>query len=387
MKRKLRIAMIGQKGIPARFGGIETHVDQLSTRLAARGHDVSVYCRNRFKPHEGEISGIDGLERTPEGVTYKKVKLLFRPSIHTKHLDAASHTFLCAVESSFRGSFDIVHFHGIGPSAFALLARGGARSVISTIHALDWRQVKWGSWAKHALQRGEATAVRNSDGVVAVSRILVEYIADRYGVEARHIPNGATILPPRPANLIRRFGVEGGDYVLAVGRIIPDRRLHYLIEAFNGLSTPLKLIIVGSESPRTAYSERLERMAGERVLFTGDLYGDVLEELYSNCRLYVLASEVEGLPITVCEAMAFGRCALLSDIPENAEVGGTDALYFESGNVDSLREQLNNILEDGDAIADRGARGRARMDVDYNWDHLAERLEAYYLEVLERRSR
>jgi glycosyltransferase involved in cell wall biosynthesis len=376
--------MIGQKSIPARFGGIETHVEQLSTRLAACGHDVSVYCRNRFKPDEDEISGANGFEYTPQGgLTYKNVKLLFRPSINTKHLDAASHTFLCAVDSSLGRSFDIVHFHGIGPSAFVPLARGNARAVISTVHALDWRQAKWGPFAKRALQNGEATAVRSSDGVVAVSKILVDYIADRYGVEARHIPNGATLLPPRTPNLIHRLGVEGDDYILAVGRIIPDRGLHYLIEAFNGVDTPLKLVIVGSESPRTEYSAHLEGMADERVIFTGDLYGEVLEELYSNCRLYVLASDVEGLPITVCEAMSFGRCVLLSNIPENAEVGGADSNYFKAGDINSLRSKLKAILKGEIPLAEGGARGRSRIETHYNWDRLAGRLEEYYFEILD----
>jgi len=386
MGRKLKIAMIGQKSIPARFGGIETHVEQLSTRLASRGHDVSVFCRNRFRPSPRELAGTDGFRVSPEGLTYKGVRLIYRPSIQTKHLDAATHTLLCAAESAFRRSFDIVHFHGIGPSAFVPVARSGQHTVVSTVHALDWRQVKWGKWAKRALLKGEETGIRSSDGVIAVSRTLVDYIEKRYGVRARFIPNGASILPPRPVDLIRAWGLQGNDYILTVGRIIPDRGLHYLIEAFASVSTPLRLVIVGSESPRTDYSRRLEAMTDDRMVFTGDLYGDALEELYSNCRFYVLASEVEGLPITVCEAMAFSKCVLLSDIPENVEVGGDVALYFKARDVNGLKASLKKLVEDVSGVEARGAEGRRRAETYFNWDRLATTLEDYYAEILEKRS-
>jgi len=385
MAKRLRIAMIGQKSIPARFGGIETHVEQLSTRLAARGHGVWVYCRNRFKPAPEELAATQGFTRGSDGLAYKNVGLVYRPSINTKHLDAATHAFLCAAESALRWQFDIVHFHGIGPSAFVPVARFGGRAVLSTVHALDWRQVKWGKWAKRAILKGEDTGVRSSDGVIAVSRIIADYVEKRYGVRARYIPNGASILPPRIPNAIRRWGLEGNDYILTVGRIIPDKGLHHLIEAFKGVPSPLRLVIVGSESPWTDYSRRLEEMADGRVIFTGDLYGETLEEMYSNCRLYVLASEIEGLPITVCEAMAFGRCVLLSDIPENAEVGGDAARYFAVGDARSLRESLSGLIDKDAEIAARGEMGRRRIETHFNWDRLVEALEAYYYETLEKR--
>jgi len=385
VRKRLRIAMVGQKSIPARFGGIETHVDQLSTRLAAMGHDVSVFCRNRFKPKPMEFSATDGFERGPEGLTYKKVKLLYRPSVNTKHLDAATHSFVCAAESALRWQFDIVHFHGIGPSAFVPVARSGGRTVVTTVHALDWRQVKWGRWAKRAILKGEDTGVRSSDGVIAVSRIIADYVEKRYGIRPLYIPNGASILPPRSPRAIREWGLQGNDYILTVGRIIPDKGLHHLIEAFAGIPAPLRLVIVGSESPRTGYSKRLEEMADGRVIFTGDLYGEVLEEMYSNCRLYVLASEVEGLPITVCEAMAFARCVLLSDIPENVEVGGDAASYFSVGNARNLRESLAGLLDRDAEIAARGEMGRRRVESQFNWDRLVDSLEDFYLETFEKR--
>jgi len=281
--------------------------------------------------------------------------------------------------------FDIVHFHGIGPSAFIPISRLGGQTVVSTLHALDWRQAKWGALAKRALKGGEKMGARQSHGVIAVSRLLVDYIRENYGVEARYIPNGATVKAPKAPRLIAQYGLEGNDYILTVGRIIRDRALHQLIEAFKALPRPLKLVIVGSELVRTAYSGELEAMADDRVIFTGDLFGEALDELYSNCRLYVLPSLVEGLPITACEAMAFGRGVLLSDIPENLEVGGDVALYFNAGNVNSLRDALEGALEDGAGVEARGARGRRRIETDYSWDAIAEATAAFYAEVLEKR--
>lgn len=375
--------MIGQKGIPARYGGVETHVEQISTRLAALGHDVSVYCRERLRPRSHEVTEESGFERSRNGLRYRGVALKFRPSINTKHFDAATHTMLCATESALR-KFDIVHFHGIGPSAFVPIPKIAGRTVISTVHALDWRQVKWGRFAKQRLLKGEERAVRGSDGVIVVSQILQRYVQERYGVSARYIPNGATLAEPRPPVGIRRFGLDGGDYVLAVGRIIRDRGLHVLIDAFNSLEGATKLVIVGSEAPATDYSDELRRLAGERVIFTGDLYGTLLEELYSNCRLYVLASEVEGLPITVCEAMGYAKCTLLSDIPENLEVAGDVGIFFKTNDVNSLRSKLKVLLDDAGECAARGKAGRQRVADHYNWDRLAVDVEAYYHEVLGR---
>jgi glycosyltransferase involved in cell wall biosynthesis len=387
MAKRLRIAMVGQKSIPARFGGIETHVEQLSTRLAARGHRVWVYCRSRFRPVKEDLSPASGFVRDSGGLTYKDVRLLYRPSINTKHLDAASHAFLCALEAALRWEFDIVHFHGNGPSAFVPLSRFGGRATVTTVHALDWRQVKWGKWAKRAILKGEDTGIRSSDNVIAVSRVIADYVEKRYGIRAHRIPNGATMLPPRPPNAIRGWGLEGNDYILTVGRIIPDKGLHQLIEAYAGITSTTRLVIVGSESPRTSYSRRLKEMADPRVIFTGDLYGEVLEEMYSNCRLYVLASEVEGLPITVCEAMAFGRCVVLSDIPENVEVGGDVATYFSAGSVQSLREALAGLVDREAEIAARGEMGRRRVEEHFNWDRLVEALEECYYETVEKRRR
>lgn len=412
--KKLRIAFVGQKGLPARYGGVETHVEQVAMRLAAAGHEVWAYGRgwhekiaieeirkeaNPSLRGDGNAAGV-APETTAEvaagvapgvavvtartevtnGIWYKGVRLVFKSSIATKHWDAATNTLFCTLDASFRHRFDIIHFQGVGPCAFAPIPKLIGKRVISTIHALDWRQVKWGALASRLIKTGEEIGVRNSRGVIAVSRKLVDYLREEYGISSTYIPNGATIAPLRAPDKIRSLGLEGGDYILTVGRIIPDRQIHDIIEAFQRVDPPVKLVIVGSESPRTEYSEKLESMAGERVIFTGDQFGDTLDELYSNCRFYVHASSVEGLPITVIEAMAHQRCVLLSDIPENQEAGGDAARYFACRDVDDLSDKLVPLLEDDDLCLRLGEKSLHRVEQEYDWDTITERIEAFYYE-------
>lgn len=381
--RPLRIAMIGQKGIPARYGGVETHVEAVATRLVERGHEVWVFCRSRLRP------GTNG-EPVPEGYhvngaapEFRGVRLAYRPSLHSKHTDAASHALLCALEASCRHHFDIVHLHGIGPASCAPVAGLFGRSVISTFHALDWRQVKWGTRARGLLHRGEAVGARHSDAVIAVSRLMQAHVQNTHGIEASYIPNGAApCATPPDAALLSPWGLKPGGYILTVGRIIPDRELHTLIEAFNQLPTTMQLVIVGSETPRTGYSESLERSARERVVFTGDVFGERLQALYGHALFYVLASRVEGLPITVCEAMAHEKALVLSDIPENVEVGGDAARYFRCGDVNALLSALGELSSDAAARADLGAIALKRCRETYNWDRITEQIEGVYYRVL-----
>ena len=240
-----------------------------------------------------------------------------------------------------------------------------------------------GARAKSFLRHGEHVGARRSDGLIAVSRLMQTHIQSEHGVGATYIPNGAT-LPARPPGTaaLERRGLTPGGYLLTVGRIIPDRDLHTLIAAFNQSHRPKHLVIVGSETTRTEYGRRLEGMAGDRVLFTGDIFGEELEELYAHCLVYCLASRVEGLPITVCEAMAHSRPLILSDIPENVEVGGDAARYFRCGDVNALLQSIEDTVDDeaGRAVLSRNAR--RRCETIYNWDLVADQVEAFYYRVL-----
>jgi glycosyltransferase involved in cell wall biosynthesis len=375
--------MIGQKGIPARYGGVETHVEAVATRLVARGHEVWAFCRSRLRPGQNGQSLPEGYRDADGEASYRGVHLAYRPSLNTKHTDAASHALLCAMEASCAHHFDVVHLHGIGPASCAPVARLFGRPVVSTFHALDWRQVKWGQRAREFLHRGEAIGAHHSDAIIAVSRLMQAHVQSAHGIDATYVPNGAAprATPPDPA-LLAQWGLRPGHYLLTVGRIIPDRELHTLIEAFNQLPSTLRLVIVGSETPRTAYSDSLERLAGDRVTFTGDVFGERLQALYAHAQFYVLASRVEGLPITVCEAMAHGKALVLSDIPENVEVGGAAARYFRCGDVNALLAALSELSADAVARDALGAEARKRCSEVYNWDLVTDQIEAVYYRVL-----
>jgi glycosyltransferase involved in cell wall biosynthesis len=364
--RSLKIAMIGSKGIPAVFGGIEKHVEEISTRLSALGHDVTVYGRARFSS-----SG------TRDGVNVKVV-----PSVPTKNLETASNSMVASI-SAFFGNYDIVHFHGIGPSIFCWIPmRPGSRAVC-TVHALDYRQSKWGERAKKFLRLGERKAVTRADASIAVSRLMAGQLSEKYGKDVRYIPNGATLGESPGFREAAELGVEPGRYILSVGRFIVERGFDTLIEAFERLDTDLKLVIAGDARFEEDCAARIRDMAGSNVLLPGYVAGRKLEELYAHCAFYVLPSLVEGLPISLIEAMSHSRPVIVSDIPENLEVAGGIAESFRAGDSDDLLRAFNRVLSlSPEELAGMGAAGRRKVESEYDWDRITASIEALYRELL-----
>ena len=364
--RPLKIAMVGSKGVPARFGGIEKHVEKISIRLARRGHSVTVYGRVPFCE-----SGMW------EGIRVRAV-----PSIPTKNLDTASNSMIASA-AAYLGDYDIVHFHGIGPSIFcAKPLRSGMRTVC-TIHALDYRQSKWGRRAKRFLEHGERKAVGNSDAPVAVSRLMARQLSEKYGREVRYIPNGATPGAGPEFREAAELGIEPGRYILSVGRFIVERGFDTLIEAYNNTDTDLQLVIAGDARFEESYSSKIRAMAGDKVVMPGYISGRRLEELYAHCAFYVLPSLVEGLPISLIEAMSHSRPVVISDIPENLEVAGGIGETFAAGDPVDLTRALDKVISLGpEELASMGAAGLRKVESDYNWDDITGTIEALYLELL-----
>lgn len=362
----MKIAMIGQKGIPASYGGIERHVEELATRLVDRGHEVAVYCR----PYYTKITG-----------EYKGVKLVTIPSLRTKHFDTPTHCAL-AVMHAFGQDYDVVHFHALGPSIFAWMPRlRGARTVV-TVHGLDWQREKWGRVASWILKRCEFSALHFPSKTVAVSRALRDYFWRTRGLMVTYIPNGANIPRRREANKIRQMGIEPNRYVLFVGRLVPEKGCHYLLEALERVDTDLDLVVAGGTSFSTEYVNRLRSMGKGRAKFLGYVYGDVLDELYSNARLFVLPSDIEGLPISLLEAMSFGNCCLTSNIPESVEVLGDCGMTFAPGDIDELAARIASLLADPEACKELGERAREHVVETYNWDGVTHLTETMYYSML-----
>lgn len=360
--RPLRIAMLGHKGIPAVHGGIERHVDEIAQRLAKRGHHVEVFNRP-YHPYREAL--------------YAGVHVRRRPSLPTKHLDAATHTAWCAFESILAHRYDVVHVHGIGPGlAVGLIRR--FKPTVFTYHAQDWRQRKWGSLSRRALRWGEQRAVRDAHAVITVSRLLADYVRSQFGREAVYIPNGAAVRTTTDRSQLARWGLEPGTYVLFVGRLISDRGLVQLLAAWSRIETDRRLVIVGDVQHDRKHVDALRSQADARVLFTGYQHGAVLDQLYAHAYACVHPSEVEGLPIAVLEAMGHGRAVLVSDIPENLEAIGDAGMQFRVRDTESLRAALETALRNPAMVTAIGARARQRIAVEFDWDRIAAATESVY---------
>lgn len=366
----MRIAMIGQKGIPVTElgGGVERYVEGLATRLAARGHEVMVYVRPHIVP-----------ERVKR---YKGVTLVHIPSIPTKHLDTITHTFLATLDVLFQKA-DVIHYHGVGPSTFAWIPRIFAprAKVVVTFHSQDRFHKKWGLFARLYLSLGEWTAARIPHATIAVSEIIARYCRRALGAKrVAYIPYAVSVRHTRATDKLKKWDIAPNHYILAVARLVRHKGIHTLIEAYHGVPTDMKLVIVGAPSYTDDYLEYLKTLAAERpnIIFAGFQGGEALAQLFSHAYLYAHPSESEGLSNTILEAMSYGKCAVMSDIPENIAAVDHVGVAFRSGNVHDLRKKLAYLLAHPEVVAHKGSRGREYVARHYDWDTLADKVEALY---------
>lgn len=379
-KVTMRIAMLGQKGIPAHSGGIEQHVDVLSSHLAARGHEVLVYCRRSYVHPDvhrtcDARNPADG-DETPTSCS--GVRRIFRPSIPTKHLDAITHTLAGTIDVMLRRA-DVVHYHALGPAALAPLARLAGLPVVVTVHGLDWQRAKWGPFARRCIRFGERMAAANARRLIVVSPVLREHFAEKYGVPAEFIPNGVMPMQRRGPDRMLSYGIEPGKFLFSVSRLVPEKGLHYLIPAFRKLDTDLKLVIAGGGGFDADYERCLHEMADERVVFLGPTDREFVAELFSHARLFVLPSDLEGMSIALLEAMNMGVPVLVSDIPENACVVEDAGFTFRAGDVVHLGSVLADLLADSSQLDEFGEKA-SRHVAPYQWPAVAEQLEQAYFD-------
>lgn len=338
----MKIAMIGHKRIPSREGGIEIVVEELSTRLIQMGHSVTVYNRKgRHVSDKNEDIDVHKLK------SYKGIKIVHVPTPANKAMNAIVYSFIATIMALF-GNYDVIHFHAEGPCLMLVIPHFFGIRTIATIHGLDWQRSKWGNFASKILKLGEKTAAKYADEVIVLSRNVQQYFKDTYNRETIYIPNGVTKTEFREPDVIsKKFGLEKDKYILFLGRIVPEKGITYLLEAFSKIDTDMKLVIAGGKSHTDEYEHQIKMMAkkDKRVILTGFVQGNLFSELYSNTYLYVLPSDVEGMPISLLEAMSFGRRCLVSDIPENKEACKDYALYFEKSNVKDLKRKLESALK------------------------------------------
>jgi len=362
------VAMVGQKGIPASIGGVERYVEELAAQLPKYGIESLVYTRPWYVAARADY-------KPPPGV--RTVKL---PTIPTKHLDTISHVLACVADLAEQHEVDVVHVHCIGPALVAPALRLLRLPVVVTVQGLDWRREKWGAVARRTLRAGEWLASRFAQRLVVVSPALVQYFEEHYGIRPLYVPNAARAFPYRPPNRIRQLGLEPRKFVLSCARLVPEKGVHLLIEAFRAAPSGWKLAVAGSSLYDARYERSLRAAADERVVFTGAAGPELLAELYHHAALFVLPSMIEGMSLALLEAMQHGLPCLVSDIPENAAVIAHPLGQFRAGSSVDLERSLLQLLRDEQARRELAQYAR-REAPRYTWDAVAESMARIYREV------
>ncbi len=373
----MKIAMIGHKRIPSREGGVEIVVQELSTRLAKKGNNVEAYNR------KGKNVQDKNVDKTKHKIkVYQNVKIITIPTINKKGVDALIYSFLATIRALF-ARYDIIHYHAEGSCAMLWIPHMFRIKTVVTIHGLDWKRSKWGGFATKYIKFGEKVAVKYADKIIVLSRGVQQYFKDTYNRETIFLPNGVNKPTIRQANIIsKKYGLEKDSYILFLARIVPEKGLHYLIQAYKQINTDKKLVITGGSSHTDEYLKEIISMVKDdhRIVMTGFVQGDELEELYSNSFLYCLPSDVEGMPISLLEAMSYGNNCLVSDIEENTQVADGLVDTFKHGDISDLKHKIEQLLEED--IKEKCKKNSNYVLEKYNWDNVAERTQQIYYSVI-----
>ena len=370
----LKIAMLGHKRIPSREGGVEIVVEELAARMVALGHEVT--CYNRKGHH------VSGKEFDDEKLTeYKGIKLKTVPTINLRGVAAMSSSVFAAIRAAF-GRYDIVHFHAEGPCAMLWLPKLFGKKCIATIHGLDHQRAKWGRFASTYIMLGEKCAVKYADEIIVLSKNVQEYFMDTYGRKTKFIPNGVNYPDLRKAEVItKKFSLNKDEYILFMGRLVPEKGIKYLIQAFKEIKTNKKLVIAGGSSDTNEFAKELIELSKDdkRIIFTGFVQGKELEELYSNAYLYCLPSDLEGMPLSLLEAMSYGNCCLVSDIDECASVIEDKGIVFKKSDINDLKEKLQNCCDNIKIVEKYKIKASDFICKKYNWDDIVKKTLKLYI--------
>ncbi len=370
----MKIAMIGHKRIPGRSGGVETVVEELSTRMAEKGHNVTVYNRN------------SGEEKLKE---YKGVKIAEVRTFRNSSLNAMVYSLFATLRCIFK-RYDVVHFHAEGSCAMLPLAKLFRKKTVATIHGLDWQRNKWGGFASKYILFGEKMATKYADEIIVLSENVKNYFKEKYNRETLFVPNGINPVTPEGIDEInQKFGLEKDGYILFLARITPEKGLDYLIDAYKKLNTDKKLVVAGAIEPETDYiNSVLQKAKGfDNIIFTGFVSGKTLSALFTNCYVYVLPSDIEGMPMSLLEAVGYDARVIVSDIPENTACLDGYGNSFEKGNVDSLKEILafclkNPKLKSSDfkkeSNEEQTKAKREELMLKYDWNAITDRTIEIY---------
>lgn len=362
----MKIAMIGHKRVPSREGGVEVVVEELSTRMVQQGHEVT--CYNRSGKH-----ALDKKQHVQKLKEYQGIKLKSVLTIDMKGLAAMTSSFFGALAIRFSNA-QVVHFHAEGPCAMIPVVKFCTKKkIIATIHGLDWQRAKWGGFATKYIKFGEKMAAKYADEIIVLSENVEKYFKDTYGRKTNFIPNGVNKPDILASDLLKKqYDLDKDDYILFLGRLVPEKGIHYLIDAYNQLDTNKKLVIAGGASDTSEYyKELVEKAKGNKnIIFTGFVQGQILEELYSNAYIYVLPSDLEGMPLSLLEAMSYGNCCLTSDIAECKTVICDKGVIFEKSNTKDLKSKLQHLIQNENKVRELKEEAQAYILQHYDWDNV-----------------
>lgn len=378
----MKVAMIGHKRVPSREGGVEIVVEELSVRMKNHGIQVDIYNRRGHNVAGSKYDNNNKLKK------YRGCRIITVPTFENKKLNAILYSFLATIRAIF-GRYDVIHFHSEGPCSMIWLPHLFGIKTVATIHGLDWQRSKWYGFATKYLKFGEKIAVKYADELIVLSKNIQRYFKEQYNRNTVFIPNGVNKPEIRQAQVItEKYGVKKDDYILFLARLVPEKGLDYLLEVYQKLDTDKKLIIAGGSSHTNDYIKAIKKKINKinisigknkYVIMTGFVQGKELEELYSNAYVYVLPSNVEGMPISLLEAMSYGNCCLVSDISENAEVIGTYGEKFSKGDVNDLYKKLYELIQVRDKVESYRKDVQDYVISEYNWDKVVNKIEKLYL--------
>jgi glycosyltransferase involved in cell wall biosynthesis len=357
----MKIAFVGHKGLPANFGGVEKHVEELGARLANNGHKVMAYTRSNYSNFKG---------------MYRGMQIISLPAIAQKHTEMISHTLLSLL-SLMEEEVDIIHLHSVDPALLSFIPRLTSKVVV-TSHGQAYRRDKWGPIAKTLSRLAERAFITFPDKRIVVSKTLKEYYEEKYKCGVVYIPNGVNIKKVAHTSALGKFGLTKNEYFLFVGRIIPTKGCETLIKAFSKIKTSKKLVFAGGSSYSDTYFADLKSKANSRTVFLGYQYGDELAQLYAHAYCCVLPSEIEGLALTLLEAMSYGKCVIYSDIPENVEAAEGVGIPFRDKDIDDCADKMKCAINNPDFCQKLGVAATARVRRDYNWSKIVTRTEEVY---------
>lgn len=367
--KKFKVAMIGHKRIPTREGGVEIVVEELSVRMAEKGLQVDAYNRkDRFGKAHKQLEEFSG------------VRIIQIPTFKMSALNAFVYSVLASIRALF-GGYDCIHYHAEGPCAMLWLPKLFGIHTVATIHGLDWQRAKWGGFSTMYLKLGEKAAAKFADELIVLSENNQRYFKEKYNRDTHYIPNGIEKKTEsfEPKLIKEKFGLDKKEYILFLARIVPEKGLHHLIEAFKKTQTDKRLVIAGGLTPGNEYVERIKQMAkdDERIILADFVQGRMLDELFANCFVYVLPSDIEGMAMSLLESVSYGAPCLVSNIPENLEVVGGYMPSFKSGSSDSLAEELKKVLNGEYPKINNIGNYQAILE-KYNWNSIVDKTIELY---------